>query len=609
MRPQARAGGQLTRWKRALPACLLLGVTVLAYWPALHGSYVWDDDKYVTANWTLRSADGLKAIWLDPAASPQYYPLTLTTFWVEYHLWGLHPLGYHIVNVLLHATSAILFWLLLRRLSVPGAWIAAMLFAVHPVYVESVAWVTELKNVQSGAFYLAAVYAYLEFRRADWYADRSALKDPGSRVPKAGRSEVSWTWYGLATFWFVCAVLSKTVTASAPAAVLVVGWWITGRVRRRDVGLLAPWLLVGVMLGLATAWLEQHHVGAMGVSWKLSPLDRCLLAGRVVWFYLAKLVWPVHLCFVYPRWTIDAGVWWQYLYPVATVGCGGALFLARKRIGRGPFAAYALFVGTLFPALGFFDVYPMQFSFVADHFQYLAGLGVLALAGAAIERLGSKSELSTPSEGGTGYQRRRGGALPIMCAAVLVAAFAVKTWRQSCYYKDAESLWRATLSENRAAWLAQCNLGLILLDQGHTEQAVALVSEARQEGANNAQVRLGYAFAMVRTGRLDAAYAELSDFVKAYPDSAHAHALLGAVDARRSNIEAAMRQYQAALRLKPDLLQARSEYAYLLLQEGFAREAAAQYETLLAMDPNNEEARAGYARALSAAEQAPPGSP
>jgi protein O-mannosyl-transferase len=136
----------------APPALLLVVAVLIAYLPALQGGYIWDDNRYVTENPILPQPDGLAAIWTDPGATIQYYPMVFTTFWLEYRLWGLNPLGYHATNILLHALSALLLWAILRRLAVPGAWLAAALFALHPVHVESVAWVTERKNVLSGLF-------------------------------------------------------------------------------------------------------------------------------------------------------------------------------------------------------------------------------------------------------------------------------------------------------------------------------------------------------------------------------------------------------------------------------------------------------------------------
>ena len=315
-----------------LGAIIILLMTLLFYIPAMRGGYIWDDDDYVTNNLTLRTFDGLRRIWLELGAVPQYYPLVHTSFWLEYHLWQLHPFGYHLVNVLLHALNAILLWFILRRLSIPGAWLAAAIFALHPVHVESVAWITERKNVLSGFFYLSAILAYLRFLRLDVI---SAI------------DRYHWGYYILALGLYLCALLSKTVACTMPAMILLLLWWKRDRIGWRNVLLLTPHFAVGVALALTTVWLEKHRVGAQGEEWAFSFLERCLIAGRALWFYASKLFWPHKLIFIYPRWQIDAGIWWQYLFPLAAVAVFPALWFFCKQIGKAPLTAALFFAGTL----------------------------------------------------------------------------------------------------------------------------------------------------------------------------------------------------------------------------------------------------------------------
>ena len=348
---QAQRASAATRGSLWWTAGLIAGLTLVSYWPALHGGLVWDDDAHVTKA-ALRSLSGLGEIWTNLRATQQYYPLLHSAFWVEHRLWGDATLGYHLANVALHATAALLLVLCLRRLGVPGAGLAGLLFAVHPVCVESVAWISEQKNTLSLVFYLLSALAYPRFDR-----DR-------------GRSA-----YLLAFVLFVLALLTKTVTATLPAALLVILWWQRGRLSlRRDAAPLAPWFLLAAASGLFTSWVERVVIGAQGAPFDLGPLQRCLLAGRVIWFYLGKLLWPANLMFVYPHWDAAASAlgWARCL--AAALLLTGALFLLRKR-SRGPLAAWLFFTGSLFPALGFFNVYPFLFSYVADHFQYLACLG------------------------------------------------------------------------------------------------------------------------------------------------------------------------------------------------------------------------------------------
>lgn len=253
---------------------LLVVATFIAYLPALHGGLLLDDNLHVTAP-ALQSLHGLKRIWFDVGATQQYYPLLHTAFWLEHHLWGGAVAGYHLINVLLHAAAAVLLVALVRRLRLPGAWLAGFIFALHPVGVESVAWIAEQKNTLSTVFYLGSALAYLRFDRG--------------RAP--GR-------YALAFGLFVLALLSKTSTATLPAALLVVLWWQRGRLAwKGDVLPLVPWLVVACAAGLVTESVEGRLIGGLGGTFSLTGLDRCLLAGRIIWFYLAKLAWPADLTF------------------------------------------------------------------------------------------------------------------------------------------------------------------------------------------------------------------------------------------------------------------------------------------------------------------------
>ena len=357
------------------PGVLLVLLSAIVYWPTLGNRFVWDDDDYVQENGTLSSTAGLNAIWSDPAATPQYYPLVHTSYWIEHAFWGLNPRGYHIDNLLLHAAAALLVWRLLVCLAVPGAWLAAAIFAIHPVEVESVAWITERKNVLSCVFALSSMLAYLRFAPPTLLAPTA---------PRNTARRVDGAFYVLAFVLYVAALLSKTVTATVPAVLLVIYWWKQGTFSWREAARLLPFFAVGLAFSAVTISLEKTQVGAVGESWNLSPVERVLIAGRAVWFYAGKLAWPHPLIFFYPRWIIDATVAWQYLFPAAAVGAIIALWLARRRIGRGPLAALLIFMGVLTPALGFFNVYPFQYSFVADHFQYHASIALIALAAALL---------------------------------------------------------------------------------------------------------------------------------------------------------------------------------------------------------------------------------
>jgi len=466
-------------------------------------------------------------------ATQQYYPLLHTAFWVEHRWWGDAVAGYHLTNILLHAAAACLVMAVVRRLALPGALWAGLLFALHPVAVESVAWISEQKNTLSAVFYLGAAWVYLGFDR-----DRRASQ------------------YWLALGLFVLALLSKTVTATLPAGLLVVCWWQRGRLSwRRDVRPLLPWFGLGLTGGLFTAWVERVLLGAQGTEYALSLLDRCVLAGRVVWFYLGKLVWPADLIFIYPRWTVDATVWWQWLFPLGTLGLIGIFGWvavaragdpARERAARAPLAGWLFFVGTLFPALGFVNVYPFRYSYVADHFQYLASLGIIVPAASGLSWL--LARIPAPAKSATWVF---GAGLAALCA--------VLTWSQCGMYRDAELLYRTTLARNPDCWLAHNNLGLVWSEQpGRLNDAIAQYQEALRANPDCAEAHnnLGNAWSQL-PGRLEDAIAQYQEALRLKPDFADAHNGLGAARAAQpGRLEDAIIQFQEALRLQPDFAEA-----------------------------------------------------
>ncbi|NBX29129.1 tetratricopeptide repeat protein [bacterium] len=435
-------------WRRSAvtTAVLLAAVAIFCHARALWCGWIWDDDFYVWNNPTLKLPGGLFDIWFKPLSIPQYYPLVHTTYWLEYRLWGDWPAGYHAVNVLLHATSAILLWLLLRRLAVPGAWLAAALFAVHPLGVESVAWVTERKNTLSLCLALVSLSAWLSFRDASAASSR-------------------WKWYGLSLALFAASLLAKTVSVSLVGVLLVITWWQTGRITRRDLLLALPYLAIGLPLALATVWLEKHHVGAADVDWGLSIADRIVLAGRVICFYATKLAWPHPLSFFYDRWQVDAREARQWLFPAVVLSAAAIAWALREKIGRGPLAAILLFAGCLFPALGFFDVYPFKFSFVADHFAYHAMPAFLAATAALLWTI-------LPSA----------ASLRLVIGTVLVAVLAIVSWQRTGVFHDQESLYLDTLAKTPSCGIAAGNLGVWYLDQGRVAEAIPML----ERGAKSA---------------------------------------------------------------------------------------------------------------------------
>ena len=547
-----------------LKGLLLVVAVFLAYQPALQGKFVWDDDSWTTKlSGLLGDWSGLWLMWCKPTALQQYYPLTGTTFWLDYQFWGFRPLPYHVENVLLHAFAALLFWQLLRRLQVPGAWLAGAILALHPVMVESVGWITERKNVLSLPLFLGALLAYGRFTRF-WKAD----PDPASA---ADHSPTRCRWaYALSFLLFLAAMLAKATAFSLPAVILLIGWWKRGRIRwRADVLPTLPFFALALGLGLGTAWLEKNHVGATGPEWTIAFPERCLIAGRALWFYVGKLFWPANLCFVYPRWHLDAGSFRQWIYPVAAIGMLLALWFGRARIGRGPAAAVYYFVGTLFPVLGFMNAYFMRYSYVWDHWAYLSSLGLIALASALIVRA---------------VEFLRAPAVLYGLAAIVLPVLAMLTCQQCGMYADKETLWRVTIDRNPDNWLAYNNLGSNVLLKGKADEAMTFFQTALEIQPDNlfAHTSRPRSFSKGTRGRGDHPYRKALE----KPRYGEAHDNLGNALVQKGQVDEATAQLQKAIEIDPEYARAHNNLGDALLQKGRVDEAITSIRKPWKLTPN-----------------------
>jgi protein O-mannosyl-transferase len=540
---------------------VLLGAVAVAYYPAMSAGFIWDDNAHVVRP-DLRSLHGLVRIWTQPGATQQYYPVLYSAFWLEHLAWGDMPAPYHLANIALHATAACLLFRVLGRLAVPGAFLGAAVFALHPVNVETVAWVSEQKNTLSAAFYFSAALAYLRF-------------DGGRRRG----------WFAAATVLFVLALLSKSVTATLPAALLVVIWWKRGRLSLKgDVAPLSLWLLLGASMGCVTAWFERTHVGASGAPFDLGIAGRILVAGRALWFYLAKIFWPTNLTFIYPRWHIDPASAVQYLAPVSAAALLVCLWSIRRRT-RAPLAAALLFAGTLFPALGFVNLFPFLYSYVADHFQYLAmaTIAVAASAGASVV-----VRLWGP-----------GAAAPGRLASVaLLGALATLTWRQCAMYSNSESIWRATLLRNPDCWMAYNNLAVDLLGEGKVDEAVVAVEAGLRLEPENAAAHATLGEAYSRQGRADQAASEFNKALVLEPFNAAAHINLADVLLEAGHIDEAEAHFRAALEIVPYSGKAKSGLGEVYMRQGNSDKAIDELGKALDDDPSDVAAHSNLGTAL-----------
>jgi len=539
----------------------LIVATAVAYLPAWNGKPIWDDNAHITQP-ESRSWHGLVEVWTQVGATQQYYPLVHSVFWIEQKLWGDSVLGYHLINIFLHGFAAIVLLQILLRLKVPGAWLAAGLFALHPVQVESVAWISEIKNTLSGLFFFCSILAYLNFDQ--------------------NRSRVAY-FGSLALFLF--GLMCKTAIAPLPAIILAVLWWRRGRLRLRDdVVPSLPFFGLGIGAGLFTAWVERNFVGAHGTAFQLSILQRCLIAARDFWFYLFKLLWPVKLTFIYPRWQISGAIWWQYLFPLTLILLLALIWRLRKK-NRGSLAAVLVFLGLLFPALGFINVYPFIYSFVADHFQYLACVGPLTLFAAgmtmALDSIAPGKVLLRPT-----------------ISFLLLLTLGALSWRQCRDYRDIETLWRTTIARNPDCWMAYSNLGSFLSAHGDANEAIADFRKALEIWPNQSKDHNNLGKALVQKGRIAEAMDHFQTALRISPDDPDTESNIGAASLQQGDADEAISHLWRAVEKWPRHAQGHINLGNALLQNREIDAAIAEYEKTLALPFDHAESHYSIGTAL-----------
>ncbi len=538
------------RWQNL--AILLVVLTVLAYLPAMHGGFIWDDDALITENRMIKADDGLRQIWLT-AKAPDWR-LTSSACWLEWRLWGNHPTGYHVVNVLLHAINAVLVWVILRRLKVPGAWLAGCVFALHPVNVGTVAWISEQKNTLSMLFYAIAILLYLRFEETG-----------------------DWRWYSFSLGVFLLALLSKTAVVMLPVVLLGCIWWMRGRVRREDLLRSLPFFVLSLVMGLVTIWY-QHPRAVAGQAIRTEGFfTRLAVAGLTPWFYLYKTLLPINLTVVYPKWGIDASSWISFMPGILLVGCLTLFWWRRKSWGRPLFFGLGCFVATLFPVSGFFHQTFHEHSFVADHLLYHSIASVIALAVAAgvviCRRLG-----------------QRGRPVGAVAGAAVLMVLGAATWERALVYAADETLWRDTLTKNPKAWVAQLNLGNAVWRAGRIQDAMQHYEQALAIKPDYIEAHLDLGAALIKLGRPEDAIRHYEQALKIDPDSAEAHRNLGIGLEQMGRVQEAIGHYEEALRIDSNSADAHYNLGVALEKAGRETEAIEHYQQALRSYPDYVEA-------------------
>lgn len=543
--------GPLQNWLLGL---LLVVAVILVYQPVWHAGFIWDDDAYVTDNPLLIAPDGLWRIWFSLDSPSQYFPLTYTVFRLEHAFWGLNATGYHWINILLHASNALLVWWLLRRLAVPGAWLAAAIWALHPVQVETVAWITELKNILMCFCYMLTLHAWLGF--------------------VDGLSQRKWILYAIALVLYVLALSAKTTACTLPAALFLILWWQHRPITKARLAQVIPFLVLGVGMGLVSMWWERFHQGTQGKTFSLGVLDRLLLAGHALWFYAGKLLWPANLMFSYPRWTINPADPLAYGWLLACAAAAMGVFYFRRVAGRGPEVALLFYALTLSPLLGFIMLYTFRYTFVADHYQYVACLGPLVLGSAGI--VAGLDRIK---------HRRSWMVKPVICAALPLTLGAL-TWHQAGIYQNPETLWRDTLVKNPDSSLANSSLGGLFIRRGLFDVATGYCARAIQLNPDSYEALNNLGIALAARGQAAEAIPLYRRAIQIQPNFPEVFNNLGVALAANGQPEAAIASYRRAIQCKPDYIEAMVNLGVVLSAQGRLAEALESIDEAIRINPN-----------------------
>ena len=560
-RSSAMAVPEPVSWtgRRDAVYALVLGLLVAAsYFPAFHGDFIWDDGIIERLMGSVGDLSGLAQLWFAPSSAyanlqgsmqeAHYWPLVYTTFWIEHKLWGLSPAGYHAVNVLLHLANTVLLWRLMLRLAVPGAWAVAAVFAVHPLHVESVAWVIARKDLLSGLFYLLAALAWLRF------AERPGLRR-----------------YMAVAALFLAAMLCKSIAVTLPAAILIWHWWKNGRVTRRDLVRVLPLFAIALAVSLADLAFSRS---VESVSLGYSLADRALIAARALWFYAGKLLWPADLMVIYPHWDIDAADPAAWAYAAAALALPACLWLLRRRIGRGPLAGVLFFGVTLFPVLGFIDYGYMQFSFVADRYQYLAGIGVIAvLVGTAARGSGRLSGAA------------RKAALGIV--PVVLVSLGTVTWKQCMVYENEISYFTHIISFNPEARHAHNNFSLALRKEGRWEEALSASMTAVRQDPDSLSTLTNAGLALAQFKRFDEAEELYRRALSLNPRHRATLQNFGEMLRKQKRYEEAIEYYRKAISVDPGFASAHGAMGDCLFRMNRYGEAAESIRRALSLQKNS----------------------
>jgi len=518
----------LMRHLKLIQISLLIILCLGVYASSCKNGFIWDDDDYVYNNSYIQNAEGLKYIWLS-RKTPQYYPIIFTMFWLEHKLWGLNPFGYHVVNLIFHIINALLLFLILQKLCPGFAFPVALLFAIHPIQVETVAWITERKNIMALFFFQLALLAYLRFDRV------GNIKS-----------------YLIVIGFFICALLSKSISVCFVFIPVLYKWFKDNKVNFREIKISLPLIFIGFLAAINTIYMEFYHVGARGVDWSLSLLGRFILSGRIALFYIYKVCFPFKFMFFYPRWSVDVTIWWQWIFSISVISFLIFLFYYRRHIGRAAIVLFSFYIISIFPALGFFNVYPMIYSFVADHFSYLSMPWLLLLICSSTYFIFDK--LSNRFLFLKSYLGKISGWLIF---SIIIISMCVKSQALTRNYNNIFIFWKDSIAKNPQSWMAYNNLGLAYARAGKDQEAIANYKKSIEINPKYVQAYNNLGLAFGRRGEHKQAIDYYRKALEINPDSAETYNSLGLIYDSLGEFNKARGYYEKSIEIKPNYI-----YAY-----------------------------------------------
>jgi Flp pilus assembly protein TadD len=532
--------------KILLPALVLIAAALLIDAPALRGGWIWDDDLLVASNADLRTLPGLARLWF-AAPATDYWPLTWTLLWLEWHLWGDAPLSYHLGTLALHIGSGLLLWRVLGRLGLRHTWLGGLLFVVHPLAVESVAWISEIKNTLSLPLFLLACDAWLD------------------------AEEGKPTGYARSMLFYLLALLAKTSTIMLPLVLALYCWWKRGRITRVELLRLLPCAVIALIFGAITVHFQSHGDVNSGVTLN-AIVPRVIGAGTAICFYLGKFLWPINLLPIYPRWDFDPPSLLQVLTLPALAALPVLLWTQRATWGRHALFGFGFFLVNLLPVIGLVRMMYSAISPVADHLVYLPMIGLVALVAALLDRIAERIPASLhPVAVGT--------------LALALAAIAWQSRTNAARFANADTFWTYALEHNPEAWSAHNGLGSVLMDSGHLPEAIAQFDQALQLNPDSAEAHFDLGNAEFQLGHLPEAIAQYENAARLRPRDARINYNLANAERRAGRIADALAHYQQAIDLSPDAAEIHDNFATALMQSGHAADGIAQYEQALQIDP------------------------